>query len=153
MHKGTGRPTIPHHADVTSQCIMRSLRCPRWQRSRHTASHMQLGGTAALELLQLCEHDEDRRLQASPRTYIDTRECECCGYMGWGLGWTGRLTCDAKTTAEHSAVARAAIQSTISLCCNALGGLRQRCHLVLPLILERLRACRRRIDCSVQCSA
>ena len=52
-------------------------------------------------------------------------------------------------TTEYSAVARAAVRSTICHSCIALAGLRQRGQLVVPLILQALRACRCRFDCYV----
>ena len=66
--------------------------------------------------------------------------------MGWWVGWAGELTCDALTTAEHSAIACAALRSTICHSCNPLAGLRQRRQLVVPVILQRLRVSRRRLD-------
>ena len=66
--------------------------------------------------------------------------------MGWWLGWAGELTLDAVTTAEYSAVACGAMRSTTCHSCNPLAGLRQRRHLVVPLILQRLRPWRRRLD-------
>ena len=59
------------------------------------------------------------------------------------------LTCDAATTAGHSAVAPAAKGSTTCSGCITLAGLRQRRHLVIPLVLQRVRACRRQLDSSV----
>ena len=52
-------------------------------------------------------------------------------------------------TTEHSAVARAAMRSTICHSCIPLAGLRQSGQLVSPPILERFRACRCRLDCVV----
>ena len=66
--------------------------------------------------------------------------------MGWWVGWAGELTCNTVTTAEHSAVARAAVRSTICHICIPLAGLRQRGQLAVPLILQRLRPWRRRLD-------
>ena len=66
--------------------------------------------------------------------------------MGWWVGWAGELTCDALTTAEHSAIACGALRPTICHSCFPLAGLRQRRQLAVPLTLQRLRARRRRLD-------
>ena len=50
---------------------------------------------------------------------------------------------------KYSAVARAAVRSTIYHSCIPLAGLRQRGQLGAPLILQRLRACRCRLDSNV----
>ena len=58
-------------------------------------------------------------------------------------------------TTEYSAVARAAVRSTICHSCIPLAGLRQRGQLVSPdtshpfCRVQRLRACRCRFDCYV----
>ena len=49
-------------------------------------------------------------------------------------------------TNKHSAVARAAMRSTICHSCIPLAGLCQSGQLVSPLILQRLRLRRRRLD-------
>ena len=49
-------------------------------------------------------------------------------------------------TNKHSAVARAAMRSNICHSCIPLADLRQSGQLEVPLIFERLRACRRRLD-------
>jgi hypothetical protein len=49
-------------------------------------------------------------------------------------------------TTKHSAVARAAMRSSICHSCIPLAGLRQSGQLVVPLILQRLLACRRCLD-------
>ena len=49
-------------------------------------------------------------------------------------------------TNKHSAVARAAMRSNICHSCIPLAGLRQSGQLEVPLILERLRLLRRRLD-------
>ena len=69
--------------------------------------------------------------------------------MGWWLGWAGELTWHALTTAEHSAVAFGALRSTTCQCCIPLAGLRQRRQLVVPVILQRFRPWRCRLDCYV----
>ena len=56
------------------------------------------------------------------------------------------LTCDALVTTKHSAVARAAMRSTICHSCIPLAGLRQSGQLVSLLFLQRLRLRRRRLD-------
>ena len=66
--------------------------------------------------------------------------------MGWWVGWAGELTRDARMTTEYSAVARAVLLLTIFQSCITLVGLRRRRRLVIPLILQHLRACRRRLD-------
>ena len=52
-------------------------------------------------------------------------------------------------TNKHSAVARAAMRSTNCHSCIPLADLRQSGQLEVPLIFERLRACRCRLDCVV----
>eukprot|EP00966_Prymnesium_polylepis_P099037 2293627-Prymnesium_polylepis.2 len=69
--------------------------------------------------------------------------------MGWWVGWAGELTCDALTSTEYSAVARAVLRSTICHGCMPLVGLRQRHRVVIPLTVQYLRAWRRRLDSSV----
>ena len=49
-------------------------------------------------------------------------------------------------TIEYSAVARAVLLLTICQSCIPLAGLRQRCRLVIPPILQRVRAIGRRLD-------
>ena len=66
--------------------------------------------------------------------------------MGWWVGWASELTCDARMTIEYSAVARAVLLLTICQSCIPLAGLRQRCRLVIPPILQRVRAIGRRLD-------
>ena len=63
--------------------------------------------------------------------------------------WAGELTCDAATSIGHSAVAPAAIGSTIFCGCITLVGLRRRRRLVIPPILQRVRYSRRALDCYV----
>ena len=74
-------------------------------------------------------------------------------YYSGGFVWFCHLevtvtgpTCDALTTNEYSAVNGVAMRSTNCHSCIPLDGLRQRGQLVVPLILQRLRACRCRFD-------
>ena len=133
MHKGTGRPNTAGtpRSQVSASCALFAARDGRDRDMLHRSCNW------AAPLLQSCSSGANTTKIAGYQllqvpTYIDTRACEWCGYMGWGLGWTGRLTCDATTTAEHSAVARAAMQSTICLCCISLVGQRQRRHACAP---------------------